>query len=79
MITYTEMMKDICFLNKNQISRIIPGEWNSMDLWNKKCLFTSFTTQNTTTQPWVSTRNKFGYLWINFVKELISKKSKFKK
>lgn len=70
--TYTEMMKDICFLKKEEISRIIPGEWNSMDLWNKSVCLLHYT--NTTTQPWVSTRNRFGYLWVDFVKELISKK-----
>ena len=50
--TYSQMMKDICFLNKNQISRIIPGKWNSMDFWNKKVSLLHYT--NTTTQPWVS-------------------------
>ena len=70
--TYSQLMKDIYFLKKDQVSRIIPGKWNSMDLWNKNVSLLHYT--NTTTQPWVSTRNKFGYLWVNFLKELISQK-----
>ena len=66
--TYNQMMTDLCFIEERKISRIIPGQWNSLDFWNKKVALLHFT--QTTTQPWVSLENKFGFIWVNFFKKI---------
>ena len=66
--TYNQMMTDLCFIEERKISRIIPGQWNSLDFWNKKVALLHFT--QTTTQPWVSLENKFGFIWVNFLKKI---------
>lgn len=66
---YKEMMTDLCFLNETEIKRNIPRSWNSMDYWDSSVDLIHYT--NVPTQPWVSIDNPYGYIWVNYLKEMI--------
>jgi len=67
--TYQEMMNGLCFLPENRISRAVPRRWNAMDFWDQTVSLLHYT--NVPTQPWVSTSNPFGHVWVDAVKRLI--------
>lgn len=71
--TYKEMMSDLCFLDEQHINRDIPRSWNSMDYWDESVDLIHYT--NVPTQPWVSVDNPYGYIWVNYLKEIIQEGS----
>lgn len=67
---YKQLMDDICILNENELGYKIPFKWNSLEYWDKSTCNLHYTDMNT--QPWVSPKNTFGYLWLNQVKEMLA-------
>ncbi len=67
--TYKELMSDLCILDESEIGYEIPFEWNSLEHWDSNTCNIHYTDMNT--QPWVSARNKFGWVWFNEVKEML--------
>lgn len=67
---YKDMMTDLCFLKEEEINRSIPRRWNSMDYWDETSSLLHYT--NVPTQPWVSTDNLCGHVWVKNVKRMIS-------
>jgi len=68
--TYAEMMSDLCFLEEKNIHRGISRSWNSMDYYDQTTNLVHFT--NVPTQPWVSLENPFGYIWIDYLKNMLN-------
>lgn len=66
---YYDMMNELCFIPEENIRRNVPRRWNSMDYWDETVSLIHFT--NVPTQPWVSTENPFGYVWVNLLKRMI--------
>lgn len=66
---YQDMMTDLCFLQESDIKRSVPRRWNSMDYWDETSSLLHYT--NVPTQPWVSTDNPYGHVWINNLKRMI--------
>jgi hypothetical protein len=68
--TYSQMMRDLCFLAEDEIARSIPEEWNAMEHFTAATGLIHYTVMPT--QPWVSPRNRLGYLWVNEVRRMIA-------
>lgn len=66
---YKDMMTDLCFLEENDISRAVPRRWNAMDYCDSTVSLLHYT--NVPTQPWVSSDNPFGYVWVNALKRMV--------
>lgn len=66
---YHGMMSDLCFLEESDINRNIARSWNSMDYWDDNVDLVHYT--NVPTQPWVSVDNPYGYIWVDYLKNML--------
>ena len=69
--SYDELMVDL-IIEKNNIIYNLPPTWNSLDYFDADTSLIHYT--NLDKQPWSTPLNKYGYLWINILKEMLLKK-----
>lgn len=67
--TYEELMFELCILDESEVGYTIPFEWNSLEHWDENTKNIHYTDMHS--QPWVSPINRFGWVWINEVKEML--------
>lgn len=66
-LTYEQLMYDFELAN---VSSCIEPEWNALETYNsEKTALLHFTDMHT--QPWVSTQNPLGYLWVKMLRAAI--------
>ena len=67
---YEQLMYDLCILTEEDIKYDIPFAWNSLEYYDKNTCLVHYT--DMATQPWVSCKNKYAYLWFNEVKLMLA-------
>lgn len=66
-LTYEKLMYDFSLAN---FSSNIEPDWNSLELYSKKnTALLHYTDMNT--QPWISTNNPLGYLWVKVLRNAV--------
>lgn len=61
---YEQLMYELCILAPADIKYAIPFEWNSLEFYEAgKTSLIHYT--DMATQPWVSSQNPYGHLWLN--------------
>lgn len=66
---YEELMYNLCILTEEEIKYDIPFAWNSLEYYDKNTCLIHYT--DMATQPWVSCKNQYAYLWFNEVKLML--------
>ena len=66
---YEQLMGEMCILPDNQVGYTLPFEWNSLEYYDENTCLIHYTDMHT--QPWVSTENGFGYLWLREVRRML--------
>lgn len=67
---YSELMDELCVLDERQISYTLPERWNSLEHYEEgKTANLHYTDMQT--QPWVDTNNRFGFLWVNTLIDMV--------
>jgi lipopolysaccharide biosynthesis glycosyltransferase len=67
---YEKLMYELCILDeKTNIKYGIPFQWNSLETYNDQTCLIHYT--DMATQPWVSCKNQYGYLWFNEVQLML--------
>lgn len=67
---YEQLMYDLCILGEDYVKYGIPFEWNSLEHWDPETRLIHYT--DVYTQPWTAVGNRFGYLWFDEVRRMIS-------
>jgi GT2 family glycosyltransferase/glycosyltransferase involved in cell wall biosynthesis len=67
--SYEELVYQLCILEPEEIAYRVPFEWNSLEHYDENTGLLHYTDMHT--QPWVSTENPLGYLWIAHLNEMI--------
>ncbi len=67
--TYEQLMSELCLLPEDEVGYDVPFEWNSLEHFNAQTRLIHYTDMGT--QPWVSTGNPNGSLWIAEVRRMI--------
>jgi hypothetical protein len=66
---YGQLMYQLCLLKEEEIKYGVPFEWNSLEFYDAETCLIHYT--DMATQPWVSCRNKLGYLWLQEIKHML--------
>ena len=66
---YMELMSELCILDEEEVNYGVPFEWNSLEHFDTKTCLLHYTDMGT--QPWVSTNNPLGYLWLSEVRSIL--------
>lgn len=67
---YEQLMYELCILDdKKDIKYAVPFKWNSLEYYDSDTCLIHYT--DMATQPWVSCRNQYGYLWLNEVQLML--------
>lgn len=66
---YEQLMYELCLLPEAEVGYDIPYEWNSLEHFDTQTRLIHYTDMGT--QPWVSTGNPNGGLWIAEVRRMI--------
>lgn len=67
---YEKLMYEFCILKEDEIAYVIPKEWNSLEHYDENTCLLHYTDMGT--QPWVSTKNKNGEIWLQEVRLMLS-------
>jgi lipopolysaccharide biosynthesis glycosyltransferase len=67
---YEQLMYDLCVLDESEVKYGVPFEWNSLEHWDPDTCLIHYT--DVYTQPWAECGNKFGYLWFDEVRRMLS-------
>lgn len=67
--SYEELVHQLCILKPEEIAYRVPFEWNSLEHYDANTGLLHYTDMHT--QPWVSTENPLGHLWIAHLNEMI--------
>lgn len=67
--TYEELMSELCILQEHELGYTVPPEWNSLEHWDSSTRNLHFTDMQT--QPWVSSANRHGHLWLATLQEML--------
>jgi lipopolysaccharide biosynthesis glycosyltransferase len=67
--TYDELMSGMCILEEDDIAYALPFQWNSLEHFDENTCLIHYTDMHT--QPWVDPSNRFGYLWMREVREML--------
>ena len=67
--TYEQLMYDLCLLPEDEVGYTVPFEWNSLEHFDAATRLIHYTDMGT--QPWVSTANPNGGLWIAEVRRML--------
>jgi lipopolysaccharide biosynthesis glycosyltransferase len=70
---YDKLMKELCILNESDIKYGVPFNWNSLEYYDRETCLIHYTDMYT--QPWVSSENQNGYLWIDEIKRMLKDKT----
>ncbi|MGE5271356.1 MAG: glycosyltransferase [Thiohalocapsa sp.] len=68
--TYDQLMSEMCILREEQVGYTLPFEWNSLEYYDENTCLIHYTDMHT--QPWVSTENGNGYLWLAEVRRMLN-------
>lgn len=68
--SYEQLMYDMCLVPENEVGYTIPFEWNSLEHYDNETRLIHYTDMGT--QPWVSTLNANGHIWLAEVRRMIS-------
>jgi lipopolysaccharide biosynthesis glycosyltransferase len=66
--TYEQLMYELCLLPEDEVGYDVPFEWNSLEHFDAQTRLIHYTDMGT--QPWVSTVNPNGGLWIAEVRRM---------
>ena len=66
---YEQLMYDLCILKEEDIKYGVPFAWNSLEYYDENTCLIHYT--DMATQPWVSCKNQYAYLWFNEVKLML--------
>lgn len=67
---YENLMYYLCILDeKTEIKYGVPFTWNSLEHYDRDTCLIHYTDMST--QPWVSNKNQYGYLWLNEVRLML--------
>jgi hypothetical protein len=67
---YKQLMQQLCILPEEDISYVIPFEWNSLEYWDEATCLIHYT--DMPTQPWVEANNPHGWLWVNELRRMVN-------
>lgn len=67
---YEQLMYDLCILDESEVKYGVPFEWNSLEHWDPETRLIHYT--DVYTQPWGECGNKFGYLWFDEVRRMMT-------
>ncbi|MDB5861088.1 MAG: glycosyl transferase [Ramlibacter sp.] len=67
--SYEQLMYDLCLLPEDDVGYTVPFEWNSLEHFDAETRLIHYTDMGT--QPWVSTANPNGGLWIAEVRRML--------
>jgi hypothetical protein len=67
--TYEELMYDLCILPEDQVRYAVPFAWNSLEHYDSETRLIHYTDMDT--QPWASTENRLGHLWLDEVRLML--------
>jgi lipopolysaccharide biosynthesis glycosyltransferase len=67
--TYEELLYELCILDESEIKYGVPFGWNSLEYFDANTRLIHYTDMNT--QPWVSSHNRLGHLWIAEVRLML--------
>ena len=71
---YDTLMHELCILDeKEDIKCGVPFKWNSLEHYDENTCLIHYT--DMATQPWVSCKNRFGYLWLNELRLMLKNNS----
>jgi lipopolysaccharide biosynthesis glycosyltransferase len=68
---YEMLMHELIILKEDEIKWGIPFEWNSLEYYDETTCLIHYTDMYT--QPWVSCKNKNGYLWLDEVRLMLQR------
>jgi lipopolysaccharide biosynthesis glycosyltransferase len=66
---YEQLMSEMCLLDESEVSYALPFKWNSLEHYDEDTCLIHYTDMQT--QPWVSTENRLGYLWMREVRLML--------
>lgn len=69
---YEGLMYDLCILDESLVQYGVPFEWNSLEHWDTETRLIHYT--DVYTQPWTECGNKFGFLWFDEVRRMLSER-----
>jgi hypothetical protein len=67
--TYEELMYELCILPESEIRYAVPFAWNSLEHFDGTTRLIHYTDMDT--QPWVSSANRHGRLWMEEVRLML--------
>jgi hypothetical protein len=67
--TYEQLMYEMCLLPEHDVGYSVPFEWNSLEYFDSDTRLIHYTDMGT--QPWVSTVNPNGGIWIAEVRRML--------
>lgn len=67
--TYEQLMYELCILPEREIRYAVPFVWNSLEHFDAETRLTHYTDMDT--QPWVSTQNRLGHVWLEEVRLML--------
>jgi lipopolysaccharide biosynthesis glycosyltransferase len=70
--TYEQLMYEMCLLPEEDVGYDVPFEWNSLEHFDSQTGLLHYTDMGT--QPWVSTRNPNGHLWLAEVRRMLDER-----
>lgn len=69
--TYDQLIYDLCIEPEGKVRDSIPAQWNSLEKYEPgKTGLIHYT--ETRKQPWLSRRNKNGWLWLEYLRDAIA-------
>jgi hypothetical protein len=66
---YDQLMSDLCILDDAEVKYGVPFEWNSLEYFDADTRLLHYTDMHT--QPWTSTLNRNGDLWLQEVRRML--------
>lgn len=67
--SYEDLVHRLCILDESEIRHAVPFRWNSLEVHRPETCLIHYTDMQT--QPWVSTENRNGWVWLNEVKRML--------
>jgi lipopolysaccharide biosynthesis glycosyltransferase len=68
--SYEQLMSELCIVPEGNVGYSVPFTWNSLEHFDDQTRLLHFTDMGT--QPWVSTRNGNGDLWLAELRDMLS-------
>jgi hypothetical protein len=72
-MTYEQLMYEMALLKEEEIQETLPFEWNSLEHCDPNTCNIHYTDMST--QPWVSSFNRYGNIWFAEVREMVEEGS----